>query len=1239
MATENKSNQDELLHNLNSLTIDACSLGSNPPAIERLATFGTSKSNDNAREGETRIEEEGNNEDNMEFENTPLFKTKMDRTSSNANDMDSDSDIEEEKGEDSMEIHTDEECDAAQVNPPRILQQQYAWEWGISSDRKPDVIEVSSDRLKAARNIFDQNKKNPALLASQPLTRENPAFRVQVSQLGKWIGVGVADLKFQLCNSSILGSQTGSLNSSYFCQKNCKLRMNGVEPKDAARIHAGDTIDVAVDFDHHAIFYWLNDVLQGYITSSQHKFEEGTLFPCVNLSLKTEVVFRNADMPSLKLELDPSREKKQLREKIQKEKMLFKQYKKEIKKLNQAIGQSTFSLNNNDWRWANSADKKADAINVSPDGLTAGRSSASAAGKNPAVLATSALNKAHPNFRVQVKKLGKWIGIGIADSKFKLNDSVIIGGQTGSVNCGYFCQKSYKIHMMNDQRKAASRINESDTVDVAIDFDNQNIFFWLNEQLQGYVHSSVLLEEDQLFPCVNISSGTEVVLKNNDKALLYKTVKETQESYRIETEIATLKKMQHTPVVLDEAKATKLRRSCDWTWSNTRKAVSIQVDRDGVTASRPTSGGSNPSVMSVQPLSRQAPNFRVQVTKLGNWIGIGVADQDFVLDGSSVLGSQTGSVNSSYFCQTTSKIRVSGGETKKAQRISVNDIVDAAVDFDNQCIYYWLNEQLQGVIDCSKQKLVENQIFPCVCLSSNSEVVFRNDDKQKLYIIIKKEGQDAWKWDTKKKAAVLKLDDARLSVARPTNDGRNPAAMTTQPLTRANPHYRVQVKSLGNWIGIGVADLHFQIQDNVVLGSQPNSINSSYFCQNSCKIRMHGEDVKDAARIAVGDIVDVAVDFDNDNIFYWLNEKLQGHISCKHHILPEGQIYPCINLASGTEVVLRDSDSVTLNMPIEKHKEEKKKLIDAVKRGKYELFTDLLDWASEATITECKSDMLYYAITSYKEFMTSSVIIPTHSVPVASRTLMALAHRFDSTCILSSLPREILSYIFSLGEIKYEYKNIIQKLLIEGANPEEITVNSYKYSPFEMVCELAEPDLVKLFYSSVENHKNLELTMTKLCNEWKSLQQIAVPKRRAQRVQNILSTFVFLVQTAKVVPPSDCVVSVCFSKDLASVKTVFEIMHGRTQAAVPIDTKVVDSDGYTALMAASKTGSLEVVEFLLEFPEAEDVIGMKHPIGNFSAKDFAKEQGHLEVVKILKRFEDQHSKLTKIKKFFGFKTN
>lgn len=89
---------------------------------------------------------------------------------------------------------------------------------------------------------------------------------------------------------------------------------------------------------------------------------------------------------------------------------------------------------------------------------------------------------------------------------------------------------------------------------------------------------------------------------------------------------------------------------------------------------------------------------------------------------------------------------------------------------------------------------------------------------------------------------------------------------------------------------------------------------------------MYDEEMKDVSRVYVNDILDVLVDFENDSIlffwisewnfprifrdfsvtfsdiFYWLNEKLQGYISCKNHHLMEGELYPVVNLSSQTEV-------------------------------------------------------------------------------------------------------------------------------------------------------------------------------------------------------------------------------------------------------------------------------------------------------------------------------------------------
>jgi hypothetical protein len=62
-----------------------------------------------------------------------------------------------------------------------------------------------------------------------------------------------------------------------------------------------------------------------------------------------------------------------------------------------------------------------------------------------------------------------------------------------------------------------------------------------------------------------------------------------------------------------------------WKWgiSNGFKAEAIVVDKYGLTCSRITTEGRNPSVKTTEPLTRRKPNFRVQIVKLGPWVGVG----------------------------------------------------------------------------------------------------------------------------------------------------------------------------------------------------------------------------------------------------------------------------------------------------------------------------------------------------------------------------------------------------------------------------------------------------------------------------------------------------------------------------------------------------------------------------------------------------------------------------------------
>jgi hypothetical protein len=94
----------------------------------------------------------------------------------------------------------------------------------------------------------------------------------------------------------------------------------------------------------------------------------------------------------------------------------------------------------------------------------------------------------------------------------------------------------------------------------------------------------------------------------------------------------------------------------------------------------------------------------------------------------------------------------------------------------------------------------------------------------------------------------------------------------------------------------GVAELgKFVLESNKTLGQQQiQGINSSYFWQNNGinKIQLYGEGShlcffhflkfsgpKLAQPMSVGSIIDVKVDFVNQRIYYWHNEKIQGNVT------------------------------------------------------------------------------------------------------------------------------------------------------------------------------------------------------------------------------------------------------------------------------------------------------------------------------------------------------------------------
>jgi len=243
-----------------------------------------------------------------------------------------------------------------------------------------------------------------------------------------------------------------------------------------------------------------------------------------------------------------------------------------------------------------------------------------------------------------------------------------------------------------------------------VDFDRNRVYYFQNEKLQGYLSPSKSpLIHGTVYPCVALSVGSKVKLINNEHPTL-----ETDEYWKRNSDI----------------KCTK------WAWGKSldKKSAYVAISNDNVTAKR-IFGGTNPAAMADTPLTKNANFFIIQVLKLGTWIGIGVADTQFKLEASHVLGSQKDGLNSSYFFQGAIRKLQMGGEREIRDGvlpIAEKDYIGVEVDFDMNTIRYYNNDILQGIMFSSKYPLQDKKLFACVGMSVGTEVAFVNEIPETL---------------------------------------------------------------------------------------------------------------------------------------------------------------------------------------------------------------------------------------------------------------------------------------------------------------------------------------------------------------------------------------------------------------------------------------------------------------------------------------------------------------------------
>jgi len=267
--------------------------------------------------------------------------------------------------------------------------------------------------------------------------------------------------------------------------------------ENVAPLSENDIVDVKIDFQTNRVYFFNNNKLQGYIGSTQTGLIEGKIVPCISMSVGCRVSLLN---PNMFMEME-------LNQKIQRLKL-------QEDSIDFIYPSEQFPTR---WQWSCDESKKAESIDISNYGMTAKRSTSS--GSNPAVMATAPFTRLSNYFVVEVISLHTWIGIGLCDSSFVLSGSKTLGQQMAGINSSYFCQNAIRKLQMNGEANVVDvePIKAGDIISIKIDFDGNKVLYFHNDRLQGViVCTKNILQEGKIYPAVDLSVHTEVMIRNMD---------------------------------------------------------------------------------------------------------------------------------------------------------------------------------------------------------------------------------------------------------------------------------------------------------------------------------------------------------------------------------------------------------------------------------------------------------------------------------------------------------------------------------------------------------------------------------------------------------------------------------------------------------------------------------------------------------------------------------------------------
>jgi len=165
-----------------------------------------------------------------------------------------------------------------------------------------------------------------------------------------------------------------------------------------------------------------------------------------------------------------------------------------------------------------------------------------------------------------------------------------------------------------------------------------------------------------------------------------------------------------------------------WTWDESKRAECFVLSNRNTSVSRP-SGGSNPVIYVSKPFTRLHHKISFRVDEFDDWAGIGLADEDMVLDGGSVLGSQDSGINSSVFTQGGTSLKMrhkthSEGERSLTKQLAAGVVVTVDIDFNVPEVKYYLDGEMVGKCDLtpSQDPLRQGKLFPAVAFARGTAI-------------------------------------------------------------------------------------------------------------------------------------------------------------------------------------------------------------------------------------------------------------------------------------------------------------------------------------------------------------------------------------------------------------------------------------------------------------------------------------------------------------------------------------